>query len=128
MRASRAAGDVPRASTAGYYFEPTLLADVDSSMTVAQDEIFGPVGVAIPFDDEDDAVRIANDTRYGLAAGIWHPDPGARVLGRTARAGRHGHDQRWRWWARTCGDRSAATSTPGSVGSSVTTACSSTPS
>jgi aldehyde dehydrogenase (NAD+) len=52
-----------------------LLADVDSSMSVAQDEIFGPVGVAIPFDDEDDAVRIANDTRYGLAAGIWHPDP-----------------------------------------------------
>ncbi len=59
----------------GFFFEPTLFADVDSSMTIAQEEIFGPVGVVIPFDDEDDAVRIANDTRYGLAAGIWHPDP-----------------------------------------------------
>jgi aldehyde dehydrogenase (NAD+) len=59
----------------GYFFEPTLFADVDSSMAIAQDEIFGPVGVAIPFDDENDAVRIANDTRYGLAAGLWHPDP-----------------------------------------------------
>jgi aldehyde dehydrogenase (NAD+) len=68
-------GGRPEGLDRGYFFEPTLLADVDSSMTVAQDEIFGPVGVAIPFDDENDAVRIANDTRYGLAAGIWHPDP-----------------------------------------------------
>jgi aldehyde dehydrogenase (NAD+) len=59
----------------GYFFEPTLFADVDSAMSVAQDEIFGPVGVAIPFDGEDDAVRIANDTRYGLAASVWHPNP-----------------------------------------------------
>jgi aldehyde dehydrogenase (NAD+) len=68
-------GGRPAGLDRGYFFEPTLFADVDSSMTIAQDEIFGPVGVAIPFDDEDDAVRIANDTRYGLAAGIWHPDP-----------------------------------------------------
>ena len=67
-------GPRPRASSSSR----RCFADVDSSMTVAQDEIFGPVGVAIPFDDEDDAVRIANDTRYGLAAGIWHPDPCAR--------------------------------------------------
>jgi aldehyde dehydrogenase (NAD+) len=59
----------------GFFFEPTLFADVSSSMKVAQDEIFGPVGVVIPFDGEDDAVRIANDTRYGLAASVWHPDP-----------------------------------------------------
>jgi aldehyde dehydrogenase (NAD+) len=58
----------------GYFFEPTLFADVRSSMTIAQDEIFGPVGVVIPFDGEDDAVAIANDTRYGLAASVWHPD------------------------------------------------------
>jgi aldehyde dehydrogenase (NAD+) len=58
----------------GFFFEPTLLADVESSMTVAQEEIFGPVGVAIPFDDEEQAVAIANDTRYGLAASLWHPD------------------------------------------------------
>jgi aldehyde dehydrogenase (NAD+) len=68
-------GQRPEGLDRGYFFEPTLFADVDSSMTIAQDEIFGPVGVVIPFDDEDDAVRIANDTRYGLAAGLWHPDP-----------------------------------------------------
>jgi aldehyde dehydrogenase (NAD+) len=68
-------GARPAGLDRGYFFEATLFADVQSSMTVAQDEIFGPVGVAIPFDDEDDAVRIANDTRYGLAASLWHPDP-----------------------------------------------------
>jgi aldehyde dehydrogenase (NAD+) len=68
-------GSRPAELDRGFYFEPTLFAGVDSSMTIAQDEIFGPVGVAIAFDDEDDAVRIANDTRYGLAAGVWHPDP-----------------------------------------------------
>jgi aldehyde dehydrogenase (NAD+) len=68
-------GGRPPGCTRGFFFQPTLLADVHSSMKVAQDEIFGPVGVAIPFDDEDDAVSIANDTRYGLAASIWHPDP-----------------------------------------------------
>lgn len=72
----------------GYFFEPTLFADVKSSMSVAQDEIFGPVGVAIPFDDEDDAIRIANDTRYGLAANVWHPDPvTAYGLARRIKAG-----------------------------------------
>jgi aldehyde dehydrogenase (NAD+) len=68
-------GGRPAGLDRGFYFEPTLFADVASGMTIAQEEIFGPVGVAIPFDDEDDAVRIANDTRYGLAAGVWHPDP-----------------------------------------------------
>lgn len=63
--------DLPR----GFFVEPTLFADVRSSMTVAQDEIFGPVGVAIPFDDEEEAIAIANDSRYGLAASLWHPDP-----------------------------------------------------
>ena len=51
----------------GYYVEPTLFADVDNSMTIAREEIFGPVLVAIPYDDEDDAVRIANDSPYGLS-------------------------------------------------------------
>ena len=44
-------------------------------MTVAQDEIFGPVAVVIPFDGEAEGIRIANDTRYGLAASVWHPEP-----------------------------------------------------
>ncbi len=55
----------------GFYVEPTVLTDVDNSMRVAQEEIFGPVVTVIPFDDEDDALRIANDTVYGLSAAIW---------------------------------------------------------
>ena len=76
--------DLPR----GFFVEPTLFADVDNSMAVAQDEIFGPVGVVIPFDGEDEAVAIANDTRYGLAASLWHPKPQrAFELARRIRAG-----------------------------------------
>jgi aldehyde dehydrogenase (NAD+) len=54
----------------GYYVEPTLFADVDNAMTIAREEIFGPVLVVIPFEDDDDAVRIANDSIYGLSGGI----------------------------------------------------------
>jgi aldehyde dehydrogenase (NAD+) len=76
--------DLPR----GFFVEPTLFADVDSSMAIAQDEIFGPVGVVIPFDGEDEAVAVANDTRYGLAASLWHPKPArAFELARKIRAG-----------------------------------------
>lgn len=55
----------------GCYIEPTLFADVSNSMRIAREEIFGPVLVAIPFEDEEDAVAIANDTPYGLGAGIF---------------------------------------------------------
>jgi aldehyde dehydrogenase (NAD+) len=55
----------------GWFVEPTLFTDVDNSMTIAQQEIFGPVLVAIPFDDDDDAVRIANDSVYGLSGGVF---------------------------------------------------------
>ncbi len=55
----------------GWYVEPTLFTDVDNSMTIAQEEIFGPVLVVIPFDDDEDAVRIANDSRYGLSGGVF---------------------------------------------------------
>ena len=54
----------------GFYVEPTLIADVDNSMTIAQEEIFGPVLVVVPFDDDDDAVRIANQNQYGLGVGV----------------------------------------------------------
>jgi aldehyde dehydrogenase (NAD+) len=54
----------------GYFVEPTLFADVDNSMTIAREEIFGPVLVLIPFKDEDDAVRIANDSEYGLSGAV----------------------------------------------------------
>lgn len=60
----------------GYFVQPTVFANVSNDMRIAQDEIFGPVAALIPFDDEDDAVRIANDTRYGLTAGLWTNDTG----------------------------------------------------
>ena len=60
---------------AGAFYTPTLLAGVETSMTVAQEEIFGPVVVAIPFQDEKDAIRIANDVQYGLFATVWTGDP-----------------------------------------------------
>jgi acyl-CoA reductase-like NAD-dependent aldehyde dehydrogenase len=60
---------------AGAFYLPTVLAGVESSMTVAQEEIFGPVVTAIPFEDEKDAIRIANDVRYGLFATVWTGDP-----------------------------------------------------
>jgi aldehyde dehydrogenase (NAD+) len=68
-------GARPADLSKGYFFEPTLFADVSSSMSVAQDEIFGPVGVVIPFDGEEEGIKIANDSRYGLAASVWHPKP-----------------------------------------------------
>jgi acyl-CoA reductase-like NAD-dependent aldehyde dehydrogenase len=55
----------------GWFVEPTIFTDVQPSMRVAKEEIFGPVLSIIPFDDEDDAIRIANGTIYGLAAGVW---------------------------------------------------------
>lgn len=58
----------------GYFVEPTIFADVKSPMTIAQEEIFGPVLSILPYDSEDDAVRIANDTIYGLAGGVWSGD------------------------------------------------------
>jgi 5-carboxymethyl-2-hydroxymuconic-semialdehyde dehydrogenase len=74
-------GDRPSGFASGNFFEPTLITRVTNGMRVAQEEIFGPVLVVIPFEDEADAVRIANDIRYGLAAYIWtdSPDRGRRV-------------------------------------------------
>jgi len=66
----------PEGLDRGYFYKPTLLADVRNEMAVAQEEIFGPVGVAIPVADDEEAVRIANDSRYGLSGAIWTADPG----------------------------------------------------
>ena len=68
----------------GAFYRPTVLAKVESAMTVAQEEIFGPVVTVIPFEDEKDAIRIANDVRYGLMATVWTGDParGHRVASR----------------------------------------------
>ena len=66
--------DVPAGLEKGNYVMPTLFAEVDNSMRIAQEEIFGPVLVVIPYDTEDDAVAIANDSEYGLSGGVWSAD------------------------------------------------------
>lgn len=58
----------------GFFIEPTIFSDIDNRSELAQEEIFGPVLAAIPFDTEEEAIAIANDSRYGLAAGIWSKD------------------------------------------------------
>src|SRR5215218_6473719 len=67
-------GGRPEGLDSGWFIEPTLFADVDNSMTIAQEEIFGPVLAVIPYDTEDDAVRIANDSVYGLAGSVYTTD------------------------------------------------------
>ncbi len=72
----------------GYYVRPTVFTNVKPGMTIEQEEIFGPVLSIIPYEDEDDAVRIANDTIYGLAGGVWSKDPErAKRVARRMRTG-----------------------------------------
>jgi aldehyde dehydrogenase (NAD+) len=69
-----AGGKRPAAFARGHYLEPTIFSDVQSSMTIAREEIFGPVLSILPYDTEEDAIAIANDTSYGLAGGVWSAD------------------------------------------------------
>lgn len=69
-------GRTPEHLAKGFFYEPTLLTNVDSGDTIAQEEVFGPVAVIIGFDTDEEAIRIANDSRYGLSGAIWSADTG----------------------------------------------------
>jgi len=73
----------PKGLSHGYYIKPTIFSEVRNDMVIAREEIFGPVLCILPYQSEEDAIRIANDTPYGLAAYIWSKD-----LARAARVGR----------------------------------------
>ena len=81
-------GKRPEKFPKGWYVEPTLFVDVDNSMTIAQEEIFGPVLCVIPYDDDDDAVRIANESNYGLSGGVFSSsEERATAIARRIRTG-----------------------------------------
>jgi len=86
--------DLPSGTGRGWYVRPTLFADVDNRMTIAREEIFGPVLSVIPYRDDDEAVRIANDSDYGLSGSVWTAD-GERGLAvaRRVRTGCFGINQ-----------------------------------
>jgi aldehyde dehydrogenase (NAD+)/betaine-aldehyde dehydrogenase len=75
--------DEPR----GFYYNPTLIGNVSPDSEIAQEEVFGPVGVVLPYDGVDQAVEIANNTRFGLNANVWGPTEDALVVARRIRAG-----------------------------------------
>ena len=80
--------EVPEGLEQGYFVRPTVFSDVTTDMTIAQEEIFGPVLSILPYDDDEEAVRIANDTIYGLAGGVWSGDAErAKAVARRIRTG-----------------------------------------
>jgi acyl-CoA reductase-like NAD-dependent aldehyde dehydrogenase len=78
----------------GWYVRPTLFTDVKNSMRIAQEEIFGPVLSVIPYADDEDAIRIANDSPYGLSGSVWTADPArGMAVARGVRTGSFGVNQ-----------------------------------
>jgi len=82
-----AGGRAPEGASRGYFYEPTIVVDVDNRAEIAQDEIFGPVSVVFPYDDVDEAVALANDTVYGLTGNVWGPTAEAAEVAKRLRAG-----------------------------------------
>ncbi len=79
--------DAPEGLDHGYFVRPTVFSNVSPDMTIAREEIFGPVLSIIPYDTDEEAVEIANDTVYGLAGGVWGSDERAQRVARKIRAG-----------------------------------------
>ena len=80
--------EAPEGQDTGYFVRPTVFSNVNSDMTIAQEEIFGPVLAVIPYDDDDDAVRIANDSGYGLSGGVYSAsEDRATAIARRVRTG-----------------------------------------
>ena len=80
--------DAPAGLDKGFFVQPTVFSEVRTDMTIAQEEIFGPVLAILPYDDEEEAITIANDSVYGLAGGVWSGDPErARRVARRIRTG-----------------------------------------
>lgn len=85
--AKRIVGDDPKEPERGYYINPTVFTDVNNDMIIAREEIFGPVLVVIPYDSEEEAIKIANDTEYGLAGAVFGPEKKANDIARKIKTG-----------------------------------------
>lgn len=91
-----AGGGRPASQPTGWFVEPTVFVDVDRTMRIAREEIFGPVVCILPYDDPADAVAIANDSDYGLAGSVWTPDIAAGIdIARQVRSGTYSVNGAW---------------------------------